>query len=498
MGTANKSSRTVIVIDGIFFQYFKTGIARLWRSLLEVWSDTVFAESILVLDRARTAPKVPNIRYREVPAHHYSNTLNDKHMLQAICEEEGADLFISTYYTTPISTPSVFMTYDMIPEVMEFTQESVVWAEKSSAIRHASFYLSISENTARDLMKFFPDIDPNKVVVAHCGVEPLFSPASTEETDFFKYRYGIRRPYFLLVGGRSGYKNAILFFRAFSELPNKHEFDIVCTGTSPFLAWAHRDHSMGSPVHILNLTDEELRLAYSGALALAYPSRYEGFGLPVLEAMACGCPVITCYTSSIPEVAGEAAIYVDPDDPSPMVESLQLVQQPQHRQFLVSEGLKRASQFSWHKMATIVQEALIKASLIKFELRSINIIAAPDWSSGRNKLYLEISSTISEIAHDSNSAEIALLLIADEEWNKGNASDPEELINDVMLNLMIADESLQTSTELPHVTLVQGLKPIQWDTLVKNLNYIKPFPLQNTEHPLWERITHLPPWRSSQ
>ena len=106
-----------ILVDGVFFQLYNTGIARVWRSVLAEWAKTDFANHILLLDRANTA-KIPGIRYRALPAYDYKNVAADKQMLQRICNEENADLFISTYYTTPVSTPSVFMAYDMIPEVL--------------------------------------------------------------------------------------------------------------------------------------------------------------------------------------------------------------------------------------------------------------------------------------------------------------------------------------------------------------------------------------------
>jgi hypothetical protein len=119
-------------------------------------------------------------------------------------------------------------------------------------------------------------------------------------------------------------------------------------------------------VRRLTLSDRELITAYSGAVALVYPSHYEGFGLPILEAMACGCPVITCPNSALPEVAGNAAIYVDENDISALVFALEQVQQSSIRQQLISTGLDRAKQFSWAKMAdTMAKESLDTYTLIQ-------------------------------------------------------------------------------------------------------------------------------------
>ncbi|HEY9607066.1 MAG TPA: methyltransferase domain-containing protein, partial [Allocoleopsis sp.] len=359
-----------IVIDGVFFQLYQTGIARVWRSLLEEWSENGFARHLIVLDRAgRTAPQISGIQYRAVPPYDYGRTDADREMLQQVCDEEGADLFISTYYTTPLSTPSVFMAYDMIPEVLGANLDSPMWREKHHGIQHASAYLAISGNTARDLVKFFPHISPESVKVAPCAVKSTFFPAHVEEVNSFKTKYGISKPYFMGVGAGSGYKNTILFVKAFAQLCSRNGFDIVFTGSGSLLDTELRAYTSGTVVHMLQLSDEELRAAYSGAVALVYPSKYEGFGLPILEAMACGCPVITCPNASIPEAAGEAALYVNDDNVNEMADALCDVQKPGIRNSLIAAGLEQAKKFSWSKMASIVSSALIEATLVPLKLK---------------------------------------------------------------------------------------------------------------------------------
>ncbi|MFB2970925.1 glycosyltransferase family 4 protein [Aerosakkonema sp. BLCC-F183] len=350
-----------IVIDTIFFQFYKTGIARVWRSLLEEWAASGWAKHIVVLDRIGTAPKISGIRYRNVQQYNYSSTDADRRMLQQVCDEENADLFISTYYTTPISTPSVFMAYDMIPEVMQWNIAEAMWREKHYAIRHAYRYIAISENTARDLAKFFPHIPASSITVAHCGVKSIFSPSIPEEISRFRAKYSISKPYFILVGASTGYKNSILFIQALAKLTNKEDFEIVCTGASLLSENDYKPFVSGVAIHKLQLEDEELKLAYSGAIALVYPSKYEGFGLPIVEALACGCPVITCANASIPEVAGEAAIYVNDSDVDELTKALSEVQKPDVRQSLISAGLRQSQKFSWSKMADLVSSALLEA-----------------------------------------------------------------------------------------------------------------------------------------
>ncbi|ERT04472.1 glycosyl transferases group 1 family protein [Lyngbya aestuarii BL J] len=453
-----------LCVDGVFFQLYNTGIARVWKSILEEWAKSDFAKYIVVLDRGGTAPQIPGIRYRPIPTYSYAATDADKEILQQVCDEEGADLFISTYYTTPISTPSVFMAYDMIPEVLGADFNEPMWREKHNAIRHASAYISISENTASDLVKCFSGISPEQVTVAHCGVSPVFSLNSQADINQFKMKYGITKPYFILVGAGSNYKNAGLFFQAFAQLYSKQGFEIVCTGgSSLWLSTEYRQFTSGCVVHPLQLSDEELSIAYSGATALVYPSLYEGFGMPVAEAMACGCPVITCKNSSIPEVAGEAAIYVNETDINAMANALCEVQKPQVRRQLIETGLQQAKKFSWQKMADIVSSALINATLQRLNLREINLIIFPDWTQDEESLGSDLAEVIKSVITHPDSSRMTLLI------DNSNISNEEAdlALSSIVMNL-IMEEELEVADE-PNISLIGQLSEIQWSALIPHL-----------------------------
>ncbi|MEG4119586.1 glycosyltransferase [Microcoleus sp. N9_B4] len=457
-------SGLTILIDGVFFQMYKTGISRVWRSLLEEWAENGFAKHIIVLDRVGTSPKVPGIRYYTVPAYDYSKTEADREMLQQVCDEEGADLFISTYYTTPVSTPSVFMAYDMIPEVLGANFDEPMWREKHYGIRHASAYIAISENTARDLVRFFPAIAEDPVTVAYCGVESLFSPASPEEMRNFQIKYGISKPYFMCVGGGLGHKNSILFFRAFAQLASKQGFEIVCTGSGALLEEELRNYTLGTVVHKLQLDDRELRLAYAGAVALVYPSKYEGFGLPILEAISCGCPVITCPNSSLPEVAGEAALYVNDDDVDGLANALCEVQKPKVRNSLIAAGLEQAKKFSWSKMAKTISSALVDATLVRLNLKDINLIVFPDWTQPEESLGLELERVVRSIATHPDKSKMALLV------DTSNISDEDAnlALSSVAMNLLM-EEDLDVS-DVPEISLIGQLSESQWSVLMPRLH----------------------------
>ncbi|GCL36873.1 glycosyl transferase, group 1 [Sphaerospermopsis reniformis] len=449
----------IIIVDGVFFQYYQTGIARVWKSLLQEWANNEFAQHIIILDRDATAPKIAGIRYRTIPQYDYRNTETDKQMLQQICNEEGAELFISSYYTTPITKPSVFMAYDMIPEVLGANLNEPMWREKHHAIKHASAYIAISQNTARDLSRYFPNIAVESITVAHCGVSNTFSPANPLQINTFKHRYGINKPYFLLAGNLADYKNQILFLKAFSKLPNSYEFDIIFTGFGGVFPPELRDYTSGSAVHQLRLSDEELAIAYSGAVALVYPSKYEGFGMPIVEAMACGCPVITCHNSSMPEVAGEAAIYVKENDVDAMANALISVQNHNLRASLITAGLAQAQKFSWTKMADKVSSALINATLLSLKLRDINLIIFPDPTQPEQSIYQDLVNVITALEDHPHSDNITLLI---------NASNfPSQFTQAFMDNLCTQDEEETAGLE---ISLVGKLSPMQWESLLPQLS----------------------------
>jgi FkbM family methyltransferase len=451
-----------IIVDGVFFQLYQTGIARVWQSLLEEWAQTPFVKNIVVLDRANTAPKIPGIAYCQVAAYDYAQTEADHQMLQQVCDELGADLFISTYYTTPLDTPSVFMGYDMIPEVLGFDLNQQMWQEKRRAIEHASAYLTISEHTAKDLVEIYPAIDANTVTVAHCGVQSVFKPASATNLAEFRAKYGITKPYFI-IGSPGGYKNTELFLQAFAQLPAKSGFDIIVTG-GQVMTEEYRQYTFGSNVHYLRMDDFELSLAYSGAIALVYPSKYEGFGLPIVEAMACGCPVITCPNASIPEVAGEAAIYVFDDDIDGMAEALCEVQKPQVRAALIAAGLEQVKQFSWTKMGNIVSSVLIEKTLSHLQLGDHNLIIFPDWSQDEEELGEEIANICHNLVQGSDFNRPTLLI------DTSNVEDLEAanmLISSIAMNLMMsADIDI---TEHLEIALTGKLAPMQWQSLLPKL-----------------------------
>jgi hypothetical protein len=215
---------------------------------------------------------------------------------------------------------------------------------------------------------------------------------------------------------------------------------------------------------MLQLSDEELRAAYSGAVALVYPSIYEGFGLPVLEAITCGCPVITCPNASIPEVAGEAALYVNDDDVNGMANALCDIQKPDVRNSLTVAGLEQAKNFSWSNMARIVSSTLIDATLLPLKLNDVNLIIFPDWSQPEESLGTELERVIKAIATHPNNSHITLLI----DSSGISQEDANLLLSGVAMNLLM-QEDLDV-TEEAKISLVGQLGELQWEALLPRLH----------------------------
>jgi hypothetical protein len=252
--------------------------------------------------------------------------------------------------------------------------------------------------------------------------------------------------------------------QAFGQLYSRQGFEILSTGRGSLLEDEFKSYASDSVVNILQLSDQEMRAAYSGAVALVFPSTYEGFGLPILEALACGCPVITCPNGSIPEVAGEAALYVNDDDVDALTNALCEVQKPDVRKNLKAPGLEQAKKFSWSKMASKVSAVLINATLLPLKLKGINLIVFPDWSQPEESLGMELSRVISAIAHHPDQSRMTLLI------DTSNIADDEDanlLLSSVAMNL-IMEEDIDV-TEGPEISLVGQLGEIQWSALLPRI-----------------------------
>jgi glycosyltransferase involved in cell wall biosynthesis len=235
----------------------------------------------------------------------------------------------------------------------------------SASIRKAEAVLCISEFTRNDLLNRF-NYPPDRAFVTHLGVDPRYRPVTDLHAVYAKLQsYGIEEPYILCVGKLQARKNTTGLLRAFhllkkqERVPHKLLFVGRKTWTSADVPPLVRELGLEKDIlHTGHAPDDDLPYFYNGADALAYPSLFEGFGLPVVEAMACGTPVVTSNVTSLPEVAGDAAILVDPYNVEDIAGGLyRAVSGGAFVDEMRAKGLERARQFTWESTARKTLEA---------------------------------------------------------------------------------------------------------------------------------------------
>jgi glycosyltransferase involved in cell wall biosynthesis len=241
-----------------------------------------------------------------------------------------------------------------------------VYAKASmwSATRKADRILTVSEASKRDILRFF-DVPAEKVAVIYNAIDERFlAPADAGRIELVKQRYQLDKPFVLYVGNIKPHKNLERLIDAFGRARGQCSGDLrlVIVGDEiskyPPLRQAVHKHKLDKHVRFLGFQPTEtLAVFYRLARAFVFPSLYEGFGLPPLEAMACGTPVVTSNVSSLPEVAGGAALLVDPHDTNAIAHGIcRTVSDEALRADLIARGLERARSFSWAQSVRKIHE----------------------------------------------------------------------------------------------------------------------------------------------
>ncbi len=297
------------------------------------------------------------------------------HRVASDIKRELCDVFFApTSYIIPSLLPSSIKTVITVHDLVAFLfpsrhQKKAVLIEKlflRRAIKHATKILAVSENTRQDILKKFKT-DPEKISVVPCGVGPEFHPLKKESLLPFAKKTNLPEKFFLAVGTIEPRKNYLNLIKAFSliaeSFPNYH---LIIVGQN---GWQHeevyqaiRNNYLMNRVHVLGyLSNPSLINLYSLAKALVFPSLYEGFGLPPLEAMACGSPIIVSNTSSLPEVVGPAGLFVDPKNPHQIASAMiRVIKDEELCENLKNQGILRARKFSWESSAQKLLEILNK------------------------------------------------------------------------------------------------------------------------------------------
>lgn len=260
--------------------------------------------------------------------------------------------FFEDYFLPYLNkTPYVFTVHDMITEKFK-TGDILQTNNKKTLVDRASHIIAVSNNTKQDLMDIF-NVPESKITVIYHGVSEI-TPAP-------QFNIGVDN-YILFVGLRGGYKNFIPMMKSLLPVLERHtELKIVCTGPefSNFELQFFRNNNLLNRMIHITPSDTELRALYSKAICFIFPSLYEGFGIPILEAWKCGCPVLLNTKSCFPEIAQDAAIYFSLDENnSNLAETMEsfLKMTKTEKQLLIERQNRRLLDFSWKKSAEQLME----------------------------------------------------------------------------------------------------------------------------------------------
>ena len=321
-------------------------------------------------------------------------------LLPGLLNQAKPDLVHYTNFLAPIteSHPYLLTVHDMSLERLKghhpigkrlYTKRLIPYAAG-----RASLLLTNSEFSKWDIVRFL-GIPEDRIRVTRLAASHIFRPTTREERAGVLRAHELDGPYFLYLGNIEPRKNLDRLLEAFASIPSSDQI-LVIAGNSWFrgkrVVRKAAELKLGARVRFLDyLPRRELPALIGGAMAFVYPSLFEGFGLPVLEAMACGKPVITSSTSSLEEIAGDAAMLVDPKRTDKIAEALVAVGEDRAlREDLSAKSLKRAAQFSWHSTAKLTRAAYMEV----FEDRVGERVSVPRSLVSRKKLQRAVRETL--------------------------------------------------------------------------------------------------------
>ena len=315
--------------------------------------------------------------FRMVPETAPNYSVSEQFRIPAVLAREGVRLVHEPHYVLPalIQCRSVVTIHDcihlMFPQYLP-NRLAYVYAKGSMwiASKKANRILTVSEASKRDILRFF-DVPPDKVSVIHNAIDERFlAPANAERMALVRQRFQLDHPFVLYVGNIKPHKNVERLIDAFgrARIQGPDDLKLIIIGDEiskyPALRQSVHKHKLDKHVRFLGFQPTETLAAfYRLARAFVFPSLYEGFGLPPLEAMACGCPLVTSNVSSLPEVAGGAALLVDPYDEDAIASGIvTAVTDETLRADLIKRGIERARSFSWTQSVTKIHEIYMQVA----------------------------------------------------------------------------------------------------------------------------------------
>jgi mannosyltransferase len=344
-----------IIFDNIIYSLqHHGGISVVWTNLisrmLNVHHDILFIEYDGCNNNiSRKTFDIPS----SLIDNHSSHLMCLRRYLNPKVKSEDKFIFHSSYFRTCSNINSINIT-----TVHDFTYEYFVSNplkrnihshQKFNAIRHSRYIVCISENTKKDLLKFLPDVNPDKIFVIYNGISDDFYKIDNAKSS---------RDYILFVGNRNGYKN----FDKVIESVGISGKTLFIVGKKLTVAEESMLKRYNCKYNYLGFVDDkELNTLYNNAYCLIYPSSYEGFGLPVIEAQRAGCPVIAYNGSSISEICDDKSLLVDDISTAKLLEKIKMLSDKSICEKIVSAGLENSSRYTWDKALSKYGELYEKA-----------------------------------------------------------------------------------------------------------------------------------------
>ncbi|MCA9753074.1 MAG: glycosyltransferase family 4 protein [Gemmatimonadetes bacterium] len=353
---------------GVQFSGVGNYVLELVRAFAALDADHEFVLMVRGASRLRDTSLDSRFRLEEAPFSHENHPLGDlwEHfVLPRHASEARADVLHGPAFLIPMirgSIPTVVTIHDLVA----YTHRNTIplkyglymrWLI-AHAVERATRVITDSESVRENLLSRLP-ADPARVHCVPLGVSADFRPPEASRTRSVLDRLGIRSPYYVFVGNLEPRKNLPGLLRAYRLLKSR-EAEVPALVIAGKIAWKSTDlrHELdaaelaGSVITTGYVEPEDLPALYSGAEAFVFPTFWEGFGLPVLEAMACGVPVVASGLSSIPEVAGDAAELIDPHSTESIANGMRRVAKDRaYREELIRRGLERVTRFTWRRTA---------------------------------------------------------------------------------------------------------------------------------------------------
>ena len=348
---------TPVVIDGLIFESQPTGgIARIYRELLQqIDPDSVQFELLLAQGKAQQIPTVKTRMIRPIdhlfkPLRLFALERYARQFAVALSKPDPRAIWHSSYFSQPPSSwqgaivcALYDMTHEKFPTLFDGFATRQFVRHKKLCVQQAAVVACISASVRTDALEIYGG-DPEKYRVIQLARSSVFQQRTINL---------VQRPFILYVGSRHHpYKNFGLLLDAYAQWEKHKDIDLLVVGDKATSVESNKIKNRQIPVHFLtDIDDSKLSVLYNQASAFIYPSLYEGFGIPLLEAMACGCPIVASRIPSSLEVAGDIAYFFAPDDPAALIDALDEALADGRNSQRIQAGLAHCQQYSWQKTA---------------------------------------------------------------------------------------------------------------------------------------------------